>query len=205
MSLLIWHCDYLPFTAFTSSSRYVYLPFIHRHLAAIHTASSVRCRHLGCRPSSWHTHTQWRMALLLKSGRTQSYVTHVCENVTLCVPVSGEYALSRRQKSLFSYRTQSRNPDWNAAQCSNWAADCDKNNGSNDRDGWPAPGLPWVLPELCLNFFLKIFFSTWRNVCKVKDIHCIVTVEKNNVKHKKCYNVSVEIQNRETVFNQYKS
>lgn len=33
MRLLIWHCNNLPFTAFTSSSRHPHLPFIHLQLS----------------------------------------------------------------------------------------------------------------------------------------------------------------------------
>lgn len=87
MSPLIRHCYHLLFMAFTSSSRHFHLPFIHPHLSAIPTPSSVRCRRLGCRPPPWHT--EWRMALPLKSGHTQSYITHVRENATLSLPLSG--------------------------------------------------------------------------------------------------------------------
>lgn len=87
MSLLTWHRDYLPFTAFTFPSWHVHLPFILIHLGANQTPSSVMGRHLRCRPPP--SYTPWHMALLLQSGHVQSYITHVCENATHYLPPSG--------------------------------------------------------------------------------------------------------------------
>lgn len=113
-------------------------PFIHLQLHGLQTPSSVRCRRLGCRPPPWHTHDDaWPC---LHSGHTQSYITHVCETATLSPSLSG-YAPSARQRSHSSHWTQQRNPDWNAARCSNWAADWDRNNGGNEQDGLPALSL----------------------------------------------------------------
>lgn len=162
MSLLIWNHYYHPLTAVTSLSRHIHRPFIHLHLTAIQTPLSVGCRRLRQWPPPWHT--QWCMALLSLSGRTQSCATPVCENATLHQPLFG-FILFRKRPC--SHWTQRKKPDWIAAWCSNCATDHSRNNSSNDQDAWSTFGLLWALSEFRIVFsFLSVRFHT---VCRADD------------------------------------